>query len=187
MNKILSLSLFITIVFVSCKNSEKGIDKIEITKQYYNVLDTSDYSKIRYWFSDSLITLEGEYEETYSQTEYLEFLKWDSVFDPSYEILEIKEQEGIVKAKISKMDKRIRFLHEEPIITNQVIRFKQDKIIRIETEYVNFNATTFGTNKNELLTWIEENNPELNGFITDQTELGGLKYLKAMELYKNRK
>jgi hypothetical protein len=43
----------------------------------------------------------------YSQSDYLEFLKWDSVFDPNYEILEIEQKEGIVKAKISKIDKRI--------------------------------------------------------------------------------
>ncbi len=59
------LSLVITIAFVSCKNSEKGIDKIEIEKQYYNVLDSSSYSGITTWFSDSLMTIEGEYEEWY--------------------------------------------------------------------------------------------------------------------------
>ncbi len=187
MNKIIVLSLLLTIGFISCENSEKGIDKIEIAKQYYNVLDNSDYSGISAWFSDSLITKEGKYVETYSQTEYLEFLKWDSVFDPSYEILEIEQQDGIVKAKISKMDKRIFFLQEEPMLTNQIITFQKDKITSIETDYVNFNDRKWERNKNGLLNWIDENHPELNGFIHDQTETGGIKYLKAIELYKNRK
>ena len=115
------------------------------------------------------------------------FLKWDAVFDPSYKILEIEQQDEIVKAKISKMDKRIFFLHEEPFITNQIIQFQKNKIISVATEYVNFNEKTWGKNKTELLNWINENHPKLNGFIHDQTETGGLKYLKAIELYKNKK
>ena len=187
MNKILMLSLCITIGFGSCKNPEKGIDKIEIAKQYFNVLDTSNYSGISAWCPDTLTTKEGEYEQTYTQSGYLEFLKWDAVFDPSYEILEIEQQDGLVKAKISKMDKRIFFLHEEPMITHQVIRFQKDKINSITIDYLNFNTATWERNKNGLLSWIDENHPELNGFIYDQTEAGGLKYLKAIERYKNRK
>lgn len=187
MNKILILLLSIAIGFTSCKNYEKEVGKIQIAKQYYKVLDNSDYSAIAGWFSDSLITKEGQYEETYSLTEYLEFLKWDAVFDPSYTILEIEDEDGTVKAKISKSDKRIRFLHENPMITNQIIRFKEDRIIRVETEYANFDYATWEKNKNGLIKWVEDNHPELNGFINDQTEAGGLKFLKAIELYKNRK
>ena len=187
MKKIIVLSLILIISFISCKNSEKEKVKFEIAKQYYNVLDNSDYSRITSWFSDNLTIIEGEYKQTYSQSEYLEFLKWDAVFDPNYEILQMEQQNGIVKAKISKLDKRIFFLQEEPIITNQVIRFLKDKIISINIHYVNFNDTIWERNKNGLLSWIDEYHPELNGFIHDQTETGGLKYLKAIELYKNRK
>ncbi|QNK77747.1 hypothetical protein H7F37_01255 [Winogradskyella sp. PAMC22761] len=139
------------------------------------------------WFADSLTTIEGEYNQTYSKSDYLEFLKWDSVFDPNYEILEIEQKNGIVKAKISKSDKRISFLHEEPFITNQTIKFQNDKIISVQTEYVDFNETTWERNKNGLLSWIDENHPELNGFIYDQTKSGGIKFLKAIELYKSKK
>jgi hypothetical protein len=187
MKKIIVLSLILIIGFISCKNSEKENDKFEIAKQYYNVLDNSDYSRITSWLSDNLTIIEGEYKQTYSQSEYLEFLKWDAVFDPRYEILEMEHQNGIVKAKISKIDKRIFFLQKEPIITNQVISFLKDKIISIDIHYVNFNHTIWERNKNGLLSWIDEYHPELNGFINDQTETGGLKYLKAIELYKNRK
>ncbi len=187
MNKTIVLLLLLTLGFVSCKNSEKEIDSIEIAKQYFNVLDNSDYSKMSNWFADSLTTIEGEYKQTYSKSGYFEFLKWDSVFDPNYEILEIEQKNGIVKAKISKMDKRISFLHEGPFITNQTITFQNEKIISVETEYVDFNETTWEKNRNALLSWIDENHPELNGFIYDQTESGGMKYLKAIELYKNKK
>ena len=187
MNKAIVLFLLLTIGFISCKYSEKEIDKVEIAKQYFKVLDNSDYSKMSDWFADSLTTIEGEYKQTYSKRDYLEFLKWDSVFDPNYEILVIEQNNGIVKAKISKMDKRISFLHEDPFITNQIIKFKNDKIISVETEYVDFNKATWERNKNGLLSWIDENHPELNGFIYDQTESGGIKFLKAIEIYKNNK
>lgn len=184
MNKIIGLLLLFIIGFISCKNSEKEIDKLAISKQYYNVLSTSDYSRMSSWFADSLVTKEGEYEQVYSQSEYLEFLKWDSVFDPNYEILKIEQEDEMIKAKISKNDKRILFLLEEPFITNQIIRFQNDKIISVETDYVNFDYPIWERNKKELLSWIDKNHPELNGFIYDQTEAGGLKFLKAIELYK---
>ena len=68
MNKIIVLSLILTFGFISCKNSEKEMDKIKIAKQYYHVLDNSDYSGITAWFSDTLTTIEGEYKQTYSQS-----------------------------------------------------------------------------------------------------------------------
>lgn len=166
------------------------MDTLAIAKKYYKALDTSDYSEITLLLTDSLVTKETEYdyEQTFSLKEYVEWLSWDAVFDPTYEILQIEREDEIIKAKISKIDKRILFLHEEPIVTNQVIRFHNDKIISIETtEYVGFNDSIFVKNRDGLVSWIDENHPEMNGFIHDQTETGGIKYLKAMELYKNKK
>ena len=92
------------------------------------------------------------------------------------------------KAKISKTDKRIIFLHQEPIVTDQVVRFDNDKITSIETtKYVIFNDSVFVKKRDELVDWIDKNYPELNGFIYDQTMTGGMNYLKAIELYENKK
>ena len=190
MNKTIILLLLLTIGFISCKNSEKEIDELVIAKKYYEILDKSNVSGIEILLTDSLLTKETEYdyEQKFSKKEYVEWLKWDSVFEPTYEILEIEQENGIVKAKISKMDKRISFLHKEPIVTNQIIRFDNDKIMTIETtEYVIFKDSLFVENRERLLNWIDKNHPELNGFIHDQTESGGMKYLKAIELYKNKK
>ncbi|MFD0862588.1 hypothetical protein ACFQ1M_10275 [Sungkyunkwania multivorans] len=183
---IISLLLF-AVVSISCNNAEKEIDKVEIAKQYFEVLDNSDYAKMSDWFADSLKTIEGEHKSVYSKTEYLEFLKWDFVFDPDYEILEIEQKDGMVKARISKTDKRISFLHEKPFITNQTLRFQKDKIISVEIDYVNFDFPTWEKNKNRLLSWIDKNHPELNGSINDLTADGGMKLLQAIELYKDRK
>lgn len=190
MDKFKVLLLLLTIGFISCKNSEKDTDKLEIAKQYYKILDNSDHSGIEAILTDSLLTKETEYdyEQIFSLKEYIDWLKWDSVFNPTYEILQIEQENEIVKAKISKIDTRISFLHEDPIVTNQIIRFDNNKIASIETtRYVNFNDSTFVKNRDDLVSWIEQNHPDLNGFLHDQTEAGGIKYLKAIDKYKNKK
>jgi len=185
MNKTIILVLLLTIGFISCKNPVKEITKLEIAKKYYKVLKDSDDSKIAILLIDSLLTKESDYEHTFSKDEYIEWLKWDSVFHPTYKILQIKQENEIVKAQISKIDKRILFLHEKPIVTNQVIRFDDDKIISIETtDYINFDDKTFLKNRSKLLSWVNKNYPEFGSFIHDQTKKGGLKYLKAIELYE---
>ena len=189
MHKTAILSLLIVIGLISCRSSEKKINALDIAAKYYKALDQSDASAMAHLLNDSLVTKETsyDYEQTFTKVEYLEWLKWDSVFDPTYEILEMERDDESIKAKISKIDKRISFLHEQPIVTKQVIRFYQDKIASVETaEYVLFNDSTFVKNRDSLLNWIDENYPELNGFINDQTAAGGRRYLKAIELYQNK-
>tara|TARA_R110002050_G_scaffold88375_4_gene186690 strand:+ start:10560 stop:11156 length:597 start_codon:yes stop_codon:yes gene_type:complete len=189
MNRTVILSLLLIIGFISCKTSEREINRLEIAKNYYKALNSSDNLKMALLLTDSLVTKETEYNyvQTFSVEEFVEWLKWDAVFSPTYEILQMEQKDTIVKAKISKIDKRISFLHQVPIVTNQVIRFDNDKIISIETtEYIVFNDSTFVKNRDNIVSWIDENHPELNGFLHDQTETGGLKYLKAIELYKNK-
>ena len=189
MNKTIVLALLL-IGIISCKNPEKEIDKLEIAQKYYQVLDKSIVSEIESLLTDSLLTKETEYnyEQTFSKKEYVEWLAWDSVFEPSYKILEIGQENGIVKARISKTDKRISFLHKKPIVTDQIIRFDSDKITSIETtKYVIFNDSLFVKNRDELLSWVDKNHPEINGFINDQTKPGAMKYLMAIELYENNK
>ncbi|WP_394751272.1 hypothetical protein [Spongiimicrobium salis] len=189
MNRIGILLCFLILGCMSCKNTKKEIDKLELAKRYYEALDTSDRMEMAKLLTDSLLTRETEYdyEQTFSQEEYLEWLKWDSVFGPAYEILDIGEEKGFVKASVSKVDKRILFLHEEPIVTRQHIHFKEDKIITVETtKYEVFKDSIFVKNRTEFLQWINENHPELNGVIYDQTKAGGLKYLKAMQLFEDR-
>ncbi len=183
------LSIF---VFISCKTSEreKKIDRLEIVEHYYKALDNSDGAALDTLLTDSLLTkeMDYDYEQRFSKKEYIEnWLKWDSVFDPTYEILEIEQENETVRAKISKVDTRILLLHEEPTVWHAIIRFEADKIISIENSNVIFNDKTWERNRTELLNWIDNNHPELNEFIHDQTELGGMNYLKAIDLYKSKK
>jgi len=192
MNRIVIISLILFVGLVSCKNSEKTIDKLQIAENYFMALDESNSAKMEDLLADSLITTipKYEYEVRYSKNDYLRnWLKWDSVFEPSYKVLEINMKNGTVKAKVSKSDKRIIFFMGKPFVTNEILRFKNDKIIELETEYINFDEETWGKNRTELLNWTKENHPELNLDlnINMQTESGGKKFLKAIERYENEK
>ena len=191
-NKILIISLILLVGLVSCKNSEKTIDKLQIAKNYFVALDESNSAKMEDLLADSLITTipKYEYEVRYSKNDYLRnWLKWDSIFEPTYKVLEMNMENGAVKAKVSKSDKRIIFFMGEPFVTNEILKFKDDKIIESETEYINFDEETWGENRTELLNWAKENHPELNldVNINVQNESGGKKFLKAIELYENEK
>ena len=192
MNRILIISLILLVGLVSCKNSEKTIDKLQIAENYFVALDESNSAKMQDLLADSLITTipKYEYEVRYSKNDYLRnWLKWDSIFEPTYKVLEMNVENGTVKAKVSKSDKRIIFFMGKPFITNEILRFKGDKIIELETEYINFDEETWGKNRTELLNWTKENHPELNLDlnINMQTESGGKKFLKAIERYENEK
>ena len=123
---------------------------------------------------------------TFSKVAYVEWLRWDSVFNPNYQILKIEQDSAVVKVRVSKMDTRINFLHKVPIVTDQEFHFKEDKISAIvTTKYVVFNDSIFVKNRETFLNWMDQNHPDLNDFIFDQTKAGGLKYLKAIKLFKN--
>ena len=189
MNHIKLLVVLFLFGAVSCKSPEQKTDKLKMATAYYQGLDNSDHVMVAALIADSLLTRESQYdyEQTFSKSEYVEWIKWDSVFDPTYKILEIQLQGEVVKARISKIDQRLRFLHKNPMITIEVIRFDRGKISGVErTEYLNFNEEQFVKQREQLLTWIDQNHPELSGFIHDQTREGGLKYLKAIQLYDNR-
>ncbi|GAA4277318.1 hypothetical protein [Aquimarina mytili] len=192
MNKTTVLLLLLAIGIISCKNSEKEFDKLEIAEKYFVALDESNSSKMKELLTDSLITTipKYDYEVRYSKNDYVgNWLKWDSVSEPTYKVLEMNLENGTVKAKVSKTDKRILFFMHKTFLSNYIVKFQNNKIASVEEEYLNFDEATWGKNRSELLNWTKENHPELNldHFINIQNESGGKKLLKAIELYKNKK
>lgn len=182
------LILVLILGFSACKKSEKKIDHLALTKRYFEILDASKTSEIEGLLLDSLVTRETDYDYTYtfSKAAYVEWLRWDSVFNPNYKILNIEQDSAVVKVRVSKMDTRINFLHKVPIVTDQEFHFKEDKISAIvTTKYVEFNDSIFVKNRETFLNWMDQNHPDLNDFIFDQTKAGGLKYSKAIKLYQN--
>ncbi|MEO1051769.1 MAG: hypothetical protein AAFX87_14160 [Bacteroidota bacterium] len=179
------VSFICSIILISCSNEHKTIDHIELTKAYYSAKGESDFQKLSPMYLDSIRVSEGEYDMVYSVEDFHKWVAWDSVFKPSYKILEIKSQDSIVEINVAKDCIRTRFLNEEPTVSKEILTFSGDKIVNLEiAEYISFNEEKWVTNREKLVSWVAENHPKLNGFIYDQTKTGGLNYLKAMELYQ---
>ncbi len=182
-----ALGLLGIIGCTSYKNSATKTDHLAIVQQYFQTMNATNAAAIDNWFGEQLTVIEGAHAQVYAKEAYKTFLQWDAVFDPTYKILNIAQQGDLVKATISKNDTRINFLHEAPFVTNQTFAFQHDKIIRITTEYIDFDVATWADNKQQLLDWIAQYHPDLNGFIHEQTEAGGIKFLKAITFYKDKK
>lgn len=171
---------------LSCQPKEKEVDKVQLVKDYVSALNTFDFEGIVSKFQDSVRLKEIVYESHFSREDYYHLFQWDSIFQPKYEILEIEEAEdGTVKMQVSKAGPRILFLNKKPIITDEVVRFEGDKIQSVQiTDYVVFDEVTWTNTRKDLLSWINANHPELNGFLHDQTKQGALNYMKALEYYQ---
>ncbi|MEM9077885.1 MAG: hypothetical protein AAGC43_12645 [Bacteroidota bacterium] len=158
---------------------------LETAKTYYKVLDQSDFETLPSLLADSVISKEIVYETAYSKKGYMELQRWDSVFGPTYKILDIEEVDGKVKAKISKSCPRILFLNGEPIITQETMTFHKGKIDSVVIDdYLVFNAKRWDSVRSKLVNFVDINHKELNGFLYDQTVEGAIKYTKAIDLYK---
>ncbi len=191
------LSLFLVLLLFSCKGdpkkevqTETSNDHLVIAKNYYAVLNHTDAMDIATLLGDSIVIRESEdnYEERKSKKDYINWWQWESVFEPTYKVQQLAKVDGTVKATVWKFDKRLSFLHDEPVIWTEIIYFddnnKISKVDRINYEV--FDGAKFVYNRDPFVQWIAKNHPELDGFIYDQTKAGGINYLKAMELYKSK-
>lgn len=170
-------------VLIACQSSQKE----QLAQDYYQALDESDFTGIVRLQLDSVRVKEGQYTSVYSVGDYVNWFQWDSVFQPSYKILDMRTTEEGIEIKVSKDDPRIQFLNERPLVTKEQLQIKAGKIYSLEVlEYISFNNEQWDANREKLVSWVDKNHPELNGFINDQTLKGGLDYLKALDLYAQR-
>ena len=176
-----SLFLIILLSLIGCNTSTSPL---ETAKTYYKALDQSDFKNLPSLLADSIVSKEIVYETVYSKKGYMELQRWDSVFGPTYKILDIEEINGKVKAKISKSCPRILFLNGEPIITQETITFNKGKIDNVTIhDYLVFNAKRWDSVRTNLVNFVDQNHKELDGFLYDQTVEGATKYTKAIDLY----
>ncbi|WP_299256061.1 hypothetical protein [uncultured Aquimarina sp.] len=186
MIKLKTLASF-TILFMcifSFSSCTKKNHNTELVQNYYDQLNHSNYTELSKFVGDSITISEADYNTNYSKNDYYKFFQWDSVFSPKYEILEIKEIDNKMEIRVSKICTRIKFLNEKPIISKEVIEIKNQKISKIKNIEMDSDFKLWNTTKNEMVTWIKKNHPQLDGFIYDQTKTGAQNYVKAMDLYK---
>ncbi|MBU2920850.1 hypothetical protein KO504_05815 [Winogradskyella psychrotolerans] len=177
--------LLIIIVFTSC--AEKQHTASKQIKTYYNGYKNSDYKLIKKVLADSLTTVFGDYTTTYSHQSYYEQFKWDSIFKPDYELVNLNHEDGQLVATVSMRSLKLEFLKNNPMTCRYQFQFTAEKISRIkELDCNDVNWSIWQNEVNALANWIKLNHPETDGFIHDLSMKGAIDYVKAIELYKNR-
>ncbi len=161
--------------------------KIDLVKRFYSARNESDFGKLKMVVSDTLIEIEGTDSMFYSTNDYYKKFQWDSVFIPKYEMQNLEPIDNYILATISTTSKRFEYLDNNPMISKHKILFKNDKIFQIETfDYIGVDWDVWQMKRESLIKWIDNNHPELAGFIFDMTKQGGENYLKAIELFEDR-
>ncbi len=171
------------LIIVSCAERKNNTEEQVIT--YYNGFNNADYNQIKEVISDSLIITEGDHKMPFTSKSFYKQFKWDSVFKPTYKIIELKNQGEHSIATVAMTSVKFEFLKNNPFTCNYAFYFKSGKIRRIETlDCIDVNWEVWEKEKGTLVNWIKLHHPELDGFINDLSMKGAIDYIKAIELYK---
>ncbi|WP_299798161.1 nuclear transport factor 2 family protein [uncultured Maribacter sp.] len=179
------LILFVIGLLFGCGNEE--LSRKETVTTYYKAFDSGDFDKIKGIIHDSITIVSGDFVMPFDKDSFNEFYKWDSIFKPSYEILELVEDNDHLIATISQKNIRNEFLKNNPLKLNVKVSFASGKITKLEElDYIEVNWKDWNQEKDSLVNWIKINHPKLDGFVNDMTMTGAKNYLKAIELYEGR-
>ncbi|MEP2056853.1 MAG: hypothetical protein ABJJ05_03555 [Maribacter litoralis] len=177
--------LFLITVLNSCDNQK--LSPKETVTTYYNAFDSGDFNKIKAVIHDSITLVSGDFVMPFNKTSFKEFYKWDSIFEPTYEILQLTEDNNDITATITQKNIRNGFLKNNPLKLNIKVSFVSGKITKLEElDYIDVNWTAWNQEKDSLVDWIKVNHPELDGFVNDMTMTGAMNYLKAIELFEKK-
>ena len=179
--------LFSLITFLAGCSNEK-LSSAELVTKYYDAFNASDFTQLAPLITDSITIVEGDYVIPFSHDSFHEHFKWDSIFQPTYKIVELEGQNNQIIATVTSSSKRYKFLKNDPLTCRFKISFDSDKITKLEAlECLDTDWNVWQKERDSLVNWIEINHPKLDGFIHDLTMNGAKNYLRAIELYKNRK
>ena len=97
---------------------------------------------------------------------YIPFFSGIQSFLQSILLIDVKENQNKVEAIISKECLRIRFLHDSATICRSIFEFEYNKISKISAvENLIFDVSKWQARRDSLVDWIDDNHPDLNGFI----------------------
>ena len=177
--------LFLIVVLTSCDN--KKLSHKETITIYYKAFDSGDFNKLKGVIHDSITMINGDFVTPFDKDSFYEFYKWDSIFEPSYEVIDLSEENDNVIATISQKNIRNEFLKNNPLQFKVKISFASGKITKLEElDYIGVNWQEWNQEKDSLVNWIKVNHPNLDGFVNDMTRKGAINYVRAIELYKGR-
>ncbi len=177
---------FITLLFLMGCGHQKPTHS-QLVSQYYEAFDASGFDQLVPLIADSITIAEGQYVTTYSRGEFYEHFKWDSVFQTSYQVVDLEDQGEQVVATVTSGSVRYQFLQNDPLTCRYNISFHSDKIVRIDVlDCSNADWNVWQTEVDSLVGWVHQYHPELDGFIHDLTMNGAIHYLQAIQLYQDR-
>ncbi|SHJ68266.1 hypothetical protein SAMN04488007_1091 [Maribacter aquivivus] len=179
------LILFLIVVLTSCDN--KKLSHKKTVNRYYKAFDSGDFNKLKRVIHDSITIVSGDFITPFDKDSFYEFYKWDSIFEPSYEVIDLTEENDNVIATISQKNIRNEFLKNNPLKLNVKVSFASGKITKLEElDYIGVNWQEWNQEKDSLVNWIKVNHPNLDGFVNDMTRKGAINYVRAIELYEGR-
>lgn len=168
---------------IGCNNEKMAHQ--EIVAKYYDALDTGNFSEIKAIINDSITLVSGDYVTPYSQNGFYEFFKWDSIFKPTYDIVELEEKNDYILVTVAQKNVRNEFLKNNPLVYKVKVSFDSGKISQMEDmDYIDVNWETWSRERDSLISWIKTHHPDLDGFVNDMTMDGATNYLRAIKLYK---
>ena len=171
---------------VACRK-QQPLPKETVTK-YYQARNAGDFKAIKTCVTDSITITEGDYVMPYDPESFYEVYKWDSIFQPSYKIVSLEENEGKVIAEVTINSLRNDFLKNQNMTCTFKFNFDSHRIASIAVmDCADADWALWEQERDSLVNWIDGNHPRLNGFINDMTMQGALKYLEAIALYEAEK
>ncbi len=177
------LVLFLLCFLTGC--NDRKLTHQETVSKYYSAFDSSHYHEISALIHDTIILTSGDYVTPYTHKSFYEFFKWDSIFQTSYKIVQLKAENDQIIAAVASNSVRFKFLKNDPLTCNYKISFTSGKISKIESlDCPGTDWDVWQKERDSLVYWIKNNHPHLDGFINDLTMDGALNYLKAIELYE---
>ena len=178
--------LFSLVTLLAGCSNEK-LSRAEVVTNYYNAFNASDFTQLVPLITDSITIVDGDYVMPFSQDSFYEHFKWDSVFQTTYNVIELEDQGNQIIATVASSSKRYEFLKNNPLTCRFKVSFDSVKITKIEAlECPEADWNVWQKERDSLVNWVSANHSELDGFIHDLTPSGAMNYLKAIELYENR-
>jgi len=178
--------LICILYIIGCR--QKNISNTETVKKYFDARNSVDFNEIKTLISDSIAVTEGDYIMPYTLDSYYEVFKWDSVFQSTYEIVNLKEINQQVIASVALNSIRNEFLQNSQMTCQFKLTVHAGKISKIESlECKDADWGMWQKRVNSLVNYIKTNHPDLDGFIHDMTMDGAKNYIQAIRLYQESK